>query len=61
MSQAYKQILSYLSWISIKLEYAYQNGMTESPDSMPTGGNILLLILLFSCSKASHANIANFV
>ena len=39
----------------------HQTGMAEVPSSILSGGNILLLIFLFSCSKATDANIAYFV
>ena len=35
--------------------------MTDTPSLIIIGGNILLLKFLFSRSKASDANIANFV
>ena len=35
-------------------------GMAEVPGSISTGGNVLVLIL-FSYSKANDANIVNFV
>ena len=38
----------------------HQIGMAEVPSSILTAGNILLLIVLFSCSKSTEANIANF-
>ena len=38
----------------------HQVGMAEVPSSILTAGNILLLIVLFSCSKSTEADIANF-
>ena len=38
----------------------HQIGMAEVPSSILTAGNILLLIVLFSCSKSTEASIANF-
>ena len=50
-SHTYKQVLSFLT-----------KEMVETPGSILTGGNVLLLnLILFSHSKACDATVANFI
>ena len=63
--QKFKDLLSSTCQVSPKrIVFDLESEVMTGPGSIPTGGKILLLYLLFSCCKASDANtgiVANVV
>ena len=63
--QEFKDLLSCTCQVSVeRIVLDLESEVLRGLDSIPTGGNLLLLDFLFSCCEASDANIdtiANFV